>query len=136
MYERSHERFTWNRALRPHPEPMKRTKVLPQARSPEKNVTGTCYFISKLSISTNLTRLFLHKLCVTIEGSCVYYSIATTLEAANRICGVEVDELAWEELFEMVREDNPNRISAALRVLKYRGIQRKVDHEKVYSCTQ
>ncbi|RCV10212.1 hypothetical protein SEVIR_2G097100v4 [Setaria viridis] len=101
-YERSHERFTWNGVLRPHADRMKRVKILPQARNR------------------------VHK----VKGSCVYSSITTALEAANRMCGVEVGELAWEELHEMVDEFNPCRITAALRVLKYRGIRRTVDYKK------
>lgn len=49
---------------------------------------------------------------------------------------MEVGELAWVELYEMVNEDNPTRVSAALRVLKYRGIRSKADYEKVCCCDQ
>lgn len=69
--------------------------------------------------------------CVNLEGSCVYYSIATALEAANWISGVEVEELAWEELYDMVDEHNPCRTRAALRVLKYHGIHKRIDYKKV-----
>lgn len=36
----------------------------------------------------------------------------------------------------MVREDNPDRTSAALRVLKYQGIHNISDYVKVYFCTE
>ncbi|KAJ1276664.1 hypothetical protein BS78_05G231900 [Paspalum vaginatum] len=81
---------------------MKRIKILPQARDRDQNVSG----------------------------SCVYYAIATALEAANRISGVEVDELAWEELHDKVDKFNPCRVTVALRVLKYHGIHKKVDYKK------
>ncbi|CAN6321463.1 unnamed protein product [Urochloa humidicola] len=101
-YERSHERLTWKGALRPHADPMKRIKILPHARNRDEKVAG----------------------------SCVHSSICVALEAANRMCGVEVDELAWEDLYDMVDEFNPCRITAALRVVKYRGIRRRVDYKK------
>lgn len=59
--------------------------------------------------------------------------MATALEAAYRIAGVEVEELAWEELYDMVDENNPRRTTAALRVLKYHGIHKRVDYKKVNS---
>lgn len=51
------------------------------------------------------------------------------------MCGLDVGEFAWEELQEMVDEFNPCRITAALRVLKYHGIRRRVDYKKVHSRT-
>lgn len=91
--------------------------------------------IRELSKFTNLTKKILFMICVYVKGSCVYYSIATALEAAYRIAGVEVEELAWEELYDMVDECNPRRTTAALRVLKYRGIHKRVDYKKVNSFT-
>lgn len=66
----------------------------------------------------------------------MFYSVATALQAAYRICGIEVDELSWEELYDIVGRDNPLRTFAALRALKYRGIRRRIDYEKVYWCTR
>lgn len=92
------------------------------------------HVISEAICFINSARLVLYLLYIDVEGSCVYYSIATALQAANGACGVDVGELAWEDLHEMVNEDNPARISAALRVLKYRGIRSRPDYEKVYCC--
>lgn len=71
----------------------------------------------------------------TFEGTCVYFSLTTALRAAYRACGVEIGELSWEELREMVKEGEPCRIRASLRVLKYHGIRTEVDYRMVCSCT-
>lgn len=69
------------------------------------------------------------------EGTCVYYSLTTALRAANRACGLEIGELSWEELCEMVSQDEPCRIRALLHVLKYHGIRTEVDYRMVCSGT-
>ncbi|XP_052156840.1 uncharacterized protein LOC127774610 [Oryza glaberrima] len=107
-YDRSHERFTWRGALQCRAGPKKRTgrKILSCARDRVYDKT------------------------VNVPGSCVFYSLCTALEAANRICGVNTGRLSWEDLCNWVDENNPCRIYASLRVLKSRGIRRELDYKK------
>lgn len=107
-YERSHERFTWRGVLHTHVDPKKRKgfKILSRPRDRVKDKT------------------------INVPGSCVFYSLATALEAAYRACGVDIDKLSWEDLYDMVDQDNQFRVRASLRVLKYRGIRRDADYKK------
>ncbi|CAO2211541.1 unnamed protein product [Urochloa humidicola] len=107
-YAQSHERYTWRGVLHTHAEPKKRKgfKILSHPRDRAKDKT-------------------LH-----VPGSCVCYSFATALEAAFRACGVDVDKLSWEDLHDMIGQDNPFRARAALRALKYHGIRREADYKK------
>ncbi|CAO2173450.1 unnamed protein product, partial [Urochloa humidicola] len=79
-YVRSHERYTWRGVLHTHADPKKRKgfKILSHPRDRAKDNT-------------------LH-----VRGSCVWYSFATALEAAFRVCGVDVGKLSWEDLHDMV----------------------------------